>query len=144
MRSARAEGVRLRSSEEASGDEVVLSDTSEREVDVDRSSDEESELCDIIGWRWYKMEEGIRTGGGFGLRKVRGEGNRGAKQMSNVRRGRWVRLWGGEMAEISGPRKGGGEPGLSVALDRRGIGLWSPWTGEGAKEIVGCVPRRAR
>ena len=51
-------------SEEASRDEVVVSDTSEREGDVDCSSKEESELRDIIGWGGYKREKGLRTEGG--------------------------------------------------------------------------------
>ena len=49
VRSACGEGLRLRVSEEAPRDEVVVSDTLERKGDVDRSSDEESELRDIIG-----------------------------------------------------------------------------------------------
>ena len=80
MRLACGEGLRLRVSEEAPGDEVAVSDTLEREGDVDRSSNEESELRDIIGWGWYKREKGLRTGGGLGIRMVRGEGNRGGEK----------------------------------------------------------------
>ena len=64
-------------SEEAPRDEVAVFDTSERKGDVDRSSDEESELRDIMGPGWYKREKGTQDGG---------EGNRGAKncRMSGV------------------------------------------------------------
>ena len=50
-------------------------------------------------------------GGGLGIRMVRGEGNKGAKKMLDVRRGWWVGLWGG---------RGGGN-GL-VSEKRRGAG----------------------
>ena len=122
-------------SEEALRDKVVVSDASEREGDVDRSSDAESELRDIMGWGWYKREKGTQDGGGgFGIRMVRGEGNRGAKKMSDVRRGWWVGLWGGERAEMGWPRKRGGEPGLFVALLRGDVELLSLWSRGGRKK----------
>ena len=116
-------------SEEAPGDEVVVSDTLERKGDVDRSSNEESELRDPIGWGWYKREKGLRTGGGgSGSGWSGGRGTGGAKKMLDVRRGWCVGLWGGERADTGWSRKRGGEPGLFVALLREGVGLWSLWT----------------
>ena len=82
-------------SEEAPGDEVVVSDTLEREGDIDRSSNEESELRDMIGWGWYKREKRLRTGGGLAIRMVREEGNRGGKKNvgCQARVAGWV-VWG--------------------------------------------------
>ena len=108
---------------------MVVSDTSEREGDVDRSSDEESEHCDIIGWGLYKRDKDLRTGGGLGIKMVRGEENRGAKKMSVSGAGGGLGCWGGERADIGWSRKRGGDSGLFVALSRGGVGLWSLWTG---------------
>ena len=120
-------------SEEASCDKVVVSDTSEHKGDVDRSSNEESELRDIIGWGWYKGEKELRRGWGVRHQDYQGGGEQGAKKMSDVSRGRWVWLWRGERAEMSMPRKRGEEQGVSVALLRGGVGLWSLCTGGGKK-----------
>ena len=87
MRSARGEGLRLRVSEEASCDEVVVFDTSEREGDVYCSSDEESELRNNIDWGWYKKEKGTQDGGGgsgSALSGGRGTGGRKKCRMSGV------------------------------------------------------------
>ena len=54
VRSAHGVGLRLRVSAGASRDLVVVFDMSEREGDIDRSSNEESELRDIMGWGLYK------------------------------------------------------------------------------------------
>ena len=129
MRSACGEGLRLRVSEEAPGDEVVVSDTLEREGDVDRSSNEESELRDIIGWGWYKREKGLRTGGGALDQDGEGGGEQGGRKkcwMSGE--GGGLGCGGGERAETGWSQKRGGEPGLFVALLRGGVGLWSLWT----------------
>ena len=60
---------------------------------------------------------------------VRGEGNGGAKEMSDVRRGCRVGLLGGEGAGMGWPPKKCEEPGLFVALLTGGAELWSLWTG---------------
>ena len=72
-------------------------------------------------------------GGAFGIRMARGKGDRGAKEMSDVRRGWCVGLWGWERAEMHWPRKRGGEPGLFVALFRGGVELWSLWSSRGGE-----------
>ena len=59
MRSAHGEGLRFRAS-----DEVVVSDTSERQGDVDGSSNEGSELRGIMGLGWYKWEKATLDEGG--------------------------------------------------------------------------------
>ena len=117
-------------SEEASCDEVVVFDTSEREGDVDCSRHEALELRDFIGWGWCKREEGTQYGGGgFGIRVVRAAGNKGGEKVLVVRRGWRVGLWGEERAEIGWPRKRGGVSGVFVAPLRGGVGLWSLCTG---------------
>ena len=123
-------------SEEAPGDEVVVSDTLEREGDVDRSSNEESELLDIFGMGWYKREKGLRTGGGgSGSGWSGGRGTGGGKKCWTSGEGGGLGCGGGERAETGWSRKRGGEPGLVVALLRGGVGLWSLWTrGRGERD----------
>ena len=107
--SARGGGLRLRVLEEAYCDEVVVFDTSERERDVDCSSDEESELRDIIGLGWYKREKGTQDGGG-----VRDQGGQeGAEQGGRKSVGcqAWVAGWvvgGGRGRKWVGLRKEAG------------------------------------
>ena len=51
----------------------------------------------------------LRTGGGgFGIRVARGEGNRGAEKVSDVRRGWRVGLWGGGGRKLVGLGKEAG------------------------------------
>ena len=83
-------------------------------------------------------------GRGCGVRMVWGEGNRGAKKMSDVRRGLWVGLWGGKRAEMGWSRKKGGESGLFVAFfrgDAELLSLWTRWGGGGERN--GRVRRAA-